>query len=223
MDLRLTGEEFTYAFKSEITNHQLDGYETLQERMNHTAMKFKGYLGQDLSFTPLKESNGFSSTTRVTLTGLQLGLAWLDSDERCQILNEAEALLDYKYHSLLEPHSFDQWLDSRKATPIPVWKINVLVWLAFYPSVMILILTGGGTLGRLPLLLNLLICNVIIVSIMGWWFVPWLSRLYSGWLKTNTRHLNVIYTSSVLGFCFYGYYFLVPFLMHKRNSSLLFI
>ena len=200
MDSSLSGEEFTYAFKSEITNHQLDGYEMLQQRMNHTAMKFKGYLGQDLSSTPLKESNGFSCTARVTFASLQLCLAWLDSNERRQILNEAEALLDYKYYSLLEPHSFDQWLDSRKDTPIPVWKINLLVWLALYPSVMILILAGGGTLGRLPLPLNLLISNAITVSITGWWFVPWLSRLYSVWLNTDSRLLNLIYTSSVLGF-----------------------
>ena len=200
MDSRLTGEEFTYTFKSEIADHQLDGYETLQERMNHAAMKFKGYLGQDLSFTPLQKSNGFSCTTRVTFTSLQLCLAWLDSTERRQILNEAETLLDYKYYSLLEPHSFDQWLDSRKGIPTPVWKINLLVWLALYPSVMVLIVSGGSTLGRLPMPLNMLISNAITVAITGWWLVPWLSRLYGGWLKTNSRRLNLIYTSSVLGF-----------------------
>ncbi|MEJ6827473.1 MAG: hypothetical protein QNK79_04985, partial [Synechococcus sp. ArSW.bin.68] len=142
MILRLTGEEFTYTFKSEISGDRLDGYKKLQERMNHAALKFEGYLGQDLSFAPLPSSNGFNCIARVTLISLQLCLAWLDSTERYYILNDAEALLDYKYNSLLEPHSFDQWLNSCQGMQTPVWKINLLVWLALYPSVMILILIG---------------------------------------------------------------------------------
>ena len=34
----LTGEEFTYAFKSEISMLQLDGYKALQEKINHVAI-----------------------------------------------------------------------------------------------------------------------------------------------------------------------------------------
>jgi uncharacterized protein len=200
MASRLTSEEFTYTFKSEITDLQLDGYEKLQERMNHAAMEFEGYLGQDLSFTPCLSSNGFSCTARVTFTSLEHCLVWLDSTERRQILNEAETILDYKYYSMLEPHSFDQWLDSRRGMPTPVWKINLLVWLALYPSVMILIVIGDGSLGRLPLPLNMLISNAITVAITGWWLVPWLSRRYENWLKTNSRRLDLIYTFSVFGF-----------------------
>ena len=196
----LSGEEFTYTFKSEIADHQLDGYEKLQERMNHAAMEFEGYLGQDLSFSPSLSNNGFRCTSRVTFASLELCLAWLDSTERRQILNEAEALLDYKYYSLLEPHSFDQWLAFRKGMPTPIWKINLLVWLALYPSVMVLIVSSESTLGRLPLPLNMLISNAITVAVTGWWLVPWLSYRYSSWLQTNSRRLNVIYVSSVLGF-----------------------
>ena len=82
----------------------------------------------------------------------------------------------------------------------PVWKINLLVWLALYPSVMILIVIGDGSLGRLPLPLNMLISNAITVAITGWWLVPWLSRRYENWLQTNSRRLDLIYTSSVFGF-----------------------
>ena len=49
---RLTGEVFTYTFKSEISGDRLDGYKKLQEMMNHAERKFEGYLGQDLSFVP---------------------------------------------------------------------------------------------------------------------------------------------------------------------------
>ena len=196
----LTGEEFTYTFKSEISMLQLDGYKALQEKINHVAMKFEGYLGQDLGFSPLPSSSGYLCTARVTFVSLQLCLAWLDSTERRQILNEAEASLGYKYYSLLEPHSFDQWLNCRKGMQTPIWKINLLVWLALYPSVMILIVIGQNTLDVLPLPLNMLISNAITVAVTGWWLVPWLSQRYSGWLQTNSKRLDLIYSSSVLGF-----------------------
>lgn len=199
MASRSTGEGFTYTFKSEISGSQLNDFQKIQERMNQAAMKFEGYLGQELSFSPHPLRDGYRCTARVKFMSLQFCLAWLDSTERRKLLNEAETSLDYKYHSLLEPHSFDQWLDSRKGIQTPVWKINLLVWLALYPSVMVLIVTGQNTLGVLPLPLNMLISNAITVAVTGWWFVPWLSRLYSGWLQSNSRRLNIFYTSSVLG------------------------
>ncbi len=207
MDFKLTGDEFTYTFKSEISDYHLDSYKDLQERMNHAAMMFAGYLGQDLSFAPLPSGNGYDCIARVTFTSLEFCLAWLDSTERRHLLNEAEALLNYKYYSLLEPHSFDQWLNSRQGTPTPVWKINLLVWLALYPSVMILIVCGQDTLGVLPMPLNMLISNAITVAVTGWWIVPWLSQRYSDWLQTNSHRMNIIYTSSVL--CFLLMFFLL--------------
>jgi len=200
MTERTTGEEFTYTFYSEISKNQLEGYKKLQDRMNSAAKMFDGYLKQDLSFEPDLTGDGFHSTARISFTSLELCLAWLDSTERRQILNEAESIIDYKYNSLVEPQSFNQWLESRRGSQTPIWKINLLVWLALYPSVMILIVVGQGTLGRLPLPLNMLISNAITVGVTGWWLVPWLSRLYSNWLKTQSKRLNIIYSSSVLGF-----------------------
>ena len=197
---RLTGEEFTYTFKSEISNDRLADYKKLQERMNHAALKFEGYLGQELSFVPSPSNNGYSCIARVTFISLQLCLTWLDSTERRHILNDAEVLLSYEYDSLLEPHSFDQWLNSCQGMQTPVWKINLLVWLALYPSVMILMLIGQNSLGVLPLPLNMLISNAITVAITGWFLVPWLSKRYGHWLQTKSKRLNAIYTASVIGF-----------------------
>jgi antibiotic biosynthesis monooxygenase (ABM) superfamily enzyme len=195
-----TGEEFTYTFKSEISNDRLADYKKLQERMDHAALKFEGYLGQELRFVPSPSNNGYSCIARVTFISLQLCLTWLDSTERRHILNDAEALLSYEYDSLLEPHSFDQWLNSCQGMQTPVWKINLLVWLALYPSVMILMLIGQNSLGVLPLPLNMLISNAITVAITGWFLVPWLSKRYGRWLQTKSKRLNAIYTTSVIGF-----------------------
>ena len=91
----------------------------------------------------------------------------------------------------------------------PVWKINLLVWLALYPSVMILILIGQNSLGVLPLPLNMLISNAITVGVIGWFLLPWLSQRYGRWLQTNSIFLNAIYTSSVISFLLLFLIFLV--------------
>ena len=103
MASRSTGEGFTYTFKSEISGSQLNDFKKIQERMNHAAMKFEGYLGQELSFSPHPLRDGYRCTARVKFMSLQFCLAWLDSTERRKLLNEAETSLDYKYHSLLSP------------------------------------------------------------------------------------------------------------------------
>ena len=200
MTEKTTGEEFTYTFYSELSKNQLEGYKQLQDKMNSEAKRFNGYLKQDLSFKPLPSGEGFHSTARISFTSLELCLAWLDSPERRRILNEAESLIDYKYNSLVEPHSFNQWLESRQGLQTPTWKINLLVWLALYPSVMVLIIIGQNTLGKLPLPLNMLISNAITVGVTGWWLVPWLSRRYENWLHNQSKRWDIVYSSSVVGF-----------------------
>ena len=147
-----------------------------------------------MSFESNSSGDGFHSTARISFTSLQLCLAWLDSPERRQILNEAESIIDYKYNSLVEPHSFNQWLKSRQDSQAPIWKINLLVWLALYPSVMILIILGQSTLGKLPFPLNMLISNAITVGVTGWWLVPWLSHRYEDWLQNQSKSC-LLYTS----------------------------
>ena len=200
MTEKITGEEFTYTFYSEISKTQLEDYKKLQDRMNCAAKMFNGYLRQDLSFESNSSGDGFHSTARISFTSLELCLAWLDSPERRQILNEAENIIDYKYNSLIEPHSFNQWLKSRQGSEAPIWKINLLVWLALYPSVMILIILGQSTLGKLAFPLNMLISNAITVGVTGWWLVPWLSHRYEDWLQNQSKRWNIIYSSSVIGF-----------------------
>ena len=200
MTEKTSGEEFTYTFYSEISKAQLEGYKQLQDRMNRAAKMYDGYLKQDLTFEPDSSGEGFHSTARISFTSLELCLAWLDSPERRKILNEAESIIDYKYNSLVEPHSFNLWLQSRRSSQTPIWKINLLVWLALYPSVMILIVIGQSTLGKLSLPLNMLISNAITVGVTGWWLVPWLSRRYENWLQNKSMRWNILYSSSIIGF-----------------------
>ena len=81
----------------------------------------------------------------------------------------------------------------------PVWKINLLAWLALYPSVMILIILGQSTLGKVSLPLSMLLSNAITVALTGWFLVPWLSRIYQPWLEERSNRWQIMGTLSILG------------------------
>ena len=193
-------EQFVYTFHNDLSQSQLPAFKKLQDELNRAAVDFDGYLGQDLSYEPFSENGTTRCVARIRFSSLEDCIHWLDSGIRRQLLIKAEQSMGYSYSSLVEPKSFDQWISAQGNHSTPIWKINFLVWLALYPSVMVLFILGQSSLGRLPLPLNMLISNAITVSITGWLLVPWLSRVYENWLNTRSLRWNLIYSASVLVF-----------------------
>jgi len=193
-------EEFVYTFHNDLPSDQLEGFRHLQVDLDQAAQHFEGYLGQEILYESLQADELTHCTARIRFTSLEHCLAWLDSSERRRLLVAAEASINYRYRSMVEPQAFDQWIAVRSAHRAPTWKVNLLVLLALYPSVMILILAGHTTLGRLPLPLDMLISNAITVAVTGWWLVPWLSRVYKGWLSNRSQRWNWIHGTTILGF-----------------------
>ncbi len=189
-------EPFVYVLRHQLRADQLAGFQALQQRFDLAARQFDGYLGQELECEPC--DGGCRCVVRIRFASLDQGLAWLDSRIRRQLLNEAEAGIGYRYRSELDRRSFEQWLAARVARPAPLWKVNLLVWLALYPSVMLLSLLGGSSLGLLPLPLNALISTAITVALTGWWLVPWLSVLYRPWLEARSWRWQWLGTASIL-------------------------
>ena len=83
--------------------------------------------------------------------------------------------------------------------------MNLLVWLALYPSVMLLSLIGVDTLGKLPLALNMLLSTAITVALTGWLLVPLLANAYREWLKTDSWRFNLAGSASIFAFLFVSY------------------
>ena len=193
-----TEGQFVYTIHSSVGASERQEYQTIQERMNHAALAFSGYLGQDVEY----EDSGIGSTLKVTthvrFEELEQCLRWLDSPQRRELLNEAEELIGYRYRFHLEAGSFDQWIQANGSSRTPIWKVNLLVWLALYPSVMVLMWVSGSTLGSLPLPLNMLISNLITVLLTGYLLVPWLSRVYTNWLSTASRRWTLAGCSTIV-------------------------
>lgn len=196
-ELLISGR-FVYTVHSVIPIEGRQSFEAFQSRMNEEALNFEGYCGQSISFQEKEDGLHFVATTRIVFEELDQCLFWLDSPERRRLLYEAEALMNYRYQANLEADSFDQWIQLRRSEKVPIWKVNLLVWLALYPSVMVLTFLGNSTLGRLPLPLNMLIGNLITVLLTGHFLVPWLSRIYENWLKSSSIRVVGLGVASVL-------------------------
>ena len=193
-----TGGQFVYTIHSSVGASERQEYQTIQERMNHAALAFSGYLGQDVAYEDSGNGSTLKVTTHVRFEELEQCLRWLDSPQRRELLNEAEELIGYRYRFHLEAGSFDQWIQANGSSRTPIWKVNLLVWLALYPSVMVLMWVSGSTLGSLPLPLNMLISNLITVLLTGYLLVPWLSRVYTNWLSTASRRWTLVGCSTIL-------------------------
>ena len=191
-------QEFVYTFHNELASAQVSGFQLLQKELDQAATQFQGYLGQELSYQDCGDV--VFCTANIRFNSLQNCLAWLDSSERRQLLHKAERELSYSFQSEIEPKSFEQWFSSQTPSKVAAWKINLLVWLALYPSVMVLILITRGSIGRLPLPLNMLISNAITVAVTGWFLVPLLSQIYGRWIGSRVLRFNIAGTASILGF-----------------------
>jgi len=191
-------ERFVYSFQNNLRSDQLPGFQLLQKQLDQAAKNYKGYLGQELIYD--SREDGLYCTANISFNSLQNCMAWLDSPVRRKILHQAEQQLSYSYQSGIDQKSFDQWIASKASSSTSIWKINLLVWLALYPSVMVLIIIGQTSLGKLHIALNMLISNAITVAVTGWFLVPWLSRVYGPWLNTRVTRLNITGAASVVGF-----------------------
>jgi antibiotic biosynthesis monooxygenase (ABM) superfamily enzyme len=98
--------------------------------------------------------------------------AW---EERASTLTEGEP--EYR-----ELHGLEAWFRSPHNPP-PRWKMAMATLLGVYPVSLMIGVTLSSTLKKLPLPLNLLVVSAIIVSMLTWVVMPFVTRLLHGWLN----------------------------------------
>ena len=140
--------------------------------------------------------------------------AWLNSEQRQQILQEADAF-SLDTHVRKVRVGFESWLrftDDRRSPP--AWKVNMLVLLALYPTVFlfsIFVQTPFLIHQGIPFWLALFIGNAFSTAVLSWVLVPPLSTLFGWWLNplTHATPVQVPYWRStwagvVLILCLYA-------------------
>ena len=97
--------------------------------------------------------------------------AW---EERARTLTEGEP----EYRQL---HGLEAWFRSPHSPP-PRWKMATATLLGVYPVSFLIGITLSPTLRKLPLALNVLVVSAIIVSMLTWVVMPFITRVLRGWL-----------------------------------------
>ena len=118
--------------------------------------------------------------------------AWLESPERRKLIEEAAPLTE-EFHTRTLRSGFEQWFSrdgsSQDATPLPVWKMDMLVLLLLYTIVFLWgVFVGTPFLDKtfgMSFAIALFIGNIVSVALTGV-LVPWTAGYFGWWLRPAT-------------------------------------
>ena len=123
--------------------------------------------------------------TRTRWEDVDCFVAWMVSPERDKQLRAMDQL-GYSYSANTNWRGFAAWISSSGSSEPPqAWKVNLLVLLCLYPTVLILnsLITPLG----MGYSTSILIGNICSVAITGWLLVPAAQQLYTDWLGGRLR------------------------------------
>lgn len=118
--------------------------------------------------------------TRIRWQNLESWLAWMDSEQRRTILQQATAQ-GFSFQGRTNWQGYARWLNQPLAARTPIWKMNLVVLAMIYPTVMVVARISRDWSLQRPI--ATLLANAITVAVTGWWLIPLLARLYGGWLE----------------------------------------
>jgi uncharacterized protein len=171
------------AFRHSVAGGKEADFLAIQKELTNASAGFPGFEGTSLF--PPNTRGEWLSLVRFRTQG-QLA-RWLQSRERDEVLGELRSSLTKEFAPVSSTTPFATTVrttDSGRTVMTPDWKSAMMVLLVLYPTVMILSRFFGPVLdglGAQPWL-ALWISQVISVSLMQWWFMPWASRPFRRWL-----------------------------------------
>jgi antibiotic biosynthesis monooxygenase (ABM) superfamily enzyme len=147
--------------------------------------------------------------------------AWLNSEQRQHILEEANAF-SLDTHIRKVRVGFESWFKftgAQQQSPPPIWKVNMIVLLALYPIVFlfsIFVQTPLLIQRGMPFWLALFVGNAFSTILLGWVVVPLLSKAFTWWLSplestapTQITPQRITWAGTALILCLYALLFLI--------------
>lgn len=144
-----------------------------------------GTVGPDL--IDVKTPNRF--ITRTQWKDVDCFVAWMVSRERIQLLQVMDGL-GYSYSAETNWRGYASWIagQAEGGDPPPTWKVNLLVLLCLYPTVLILnSLINPLGLGYST---SILLGNICSVALTGWLLVPAAQRCFERWMTGRSSRRN---------------------------------
>ena len=127
--------------------------------------------------------------TRTHWKDVDCFVRWMVSSERSKLLLAMEGL-GYSYSAETNWRGYASWIAGEAdSDPPPTWKVNLLVLLCLYPTVLVLnsLITPLGLGYSTAILLG----NICSVALTGWLLVPAAQRFYARWVNgSSSRRYN---------------------------------
>jgi antibiotic biosynthesis monooxygenase (ABM) superfamily enzyme len=160
-------------------------YRAWERRIAAAQSKAKGLQGYRFEPPVPGVQEDFVAILRFdTETNLQ---AWLDSPERGKLVEEAAPLTE-EFHARIASTGFEQWFrdTTTPGSPLPVWKMDMLVLLILYPIVFLFgAFVGTPFLNErlgLPFAISLFLGNIVSVTLTGF-LIPQVAQRFGWWLQ----------------------------------------
>ena len=170
------------AFRHDIVAGAVPEFIAAQHVLTDAASEFGGYEGTALFVDAQQETS--LSVLRFR-TDRQLA-SWVSSSRRSEALAGLRSSLTHDFETMASTTAFGTTVrtDRGRILQTPNWKSAMMVLLVLYPTVMTLSRFLGPTLDRLGAepWLALWLSQVVSVSLMQWWLMPWASRPFRRWL-----------------------------------------
>jgi len=148
--------------------------------VNAAAQRFPGHLGVNVlrpsPGTPREYVLIFHFDSYASLRD------WEESDERRAWLGRVAALTDGE-PTTERLNGLEYWFTLPGAGPPPArFKMALVTLLAIYPLSTVLNLALGVLLAWLPLLLRSLVLSALLVGLMTYLVMPWMTSIFAPWL-----------------------------------------
>jgi uncharacterized protein len=175
-----------------IVSHPVDPADTeeflaWQDRVTRAERRFPGFRGSELYRPVPGVQDEWTALYRYDSDAH--ASAWLESDERRELLREGERFREFRLHRISSP--FGSWFappDRDEARPGPPnWKTGLSVLVALYPTVVLLTLALAEIWPDGPLWATLLVGNICSVSLLTWLVMPLVTRALRFWLAPGPR------------------------------------
>lgn len=150
-----------------------------------------GFMGADLSDRRPGVQDEWVLVARFDSAASLEG--WMGSEPRARCVAKLEPLIE-GYTAQPLGSGLGGWFNFDDASPSsagepPRWKQILMVTLGLYPTVMLLALFVDPWLARwLPFPAQMLVANLLCVSLLTWPVMPWLNRRFAAWLPPGRGH-----------------------------------
>jgi len=180
--LRTTSEPVTLVLSQRIEPRHRDEFIALHDDAVDRLGQFPGFLGSEV--LPPVEGVQEDLVIVASFASRPDLDRWLESDSRSEWLNLIGRLVDGE-RTLNVVGGFGGWFPAQSPqSQVPKrWKQAIAVFIALFPTVLVITLVRGELFPNMNVVLAVLVGNVLGILILTYVLMPPLTRLLAGWLN----------------------------------------